>query len=273
MSTAIQFLRSLTKSLRPDPETLESGMPMVNTNESEPGLFFRLRDGSLSKFGPAHVGNTAPNSSPTGFPGNSIGEFWLDTSDTTYPQLKMWTADGWLSVLAEPTSAFVKGEKGQKGEDGVGTKGATGAKGVKGSKGQRGVQGDKGQKGTPGTATAKGQKGEKGEQGITSSWTDCTLSSGVLGTLRVREVAGTVQLDVRINKGGANIGTGQIGTVPADFRPTQGGSTNYMVIFLAGHKSGQDGDFSRIGVKATGEIVVLDNGSTEDIGGTGMWWG
>ena len=61
MATSIQLLRSNIAQLRPDPATLAEGMPMVNLHEGEPGMFFRLRDGSLVKIGPAFIGPQAPN--------------------------------------------------------------------------------------------------------------------------------------------------------------------------------------------------------------------
>ena len=69
MTTAIQFLRSGEAQLRPDPATLADGMPMINTFEGDPGLYFRLRDNSLCKIGPIHVGAEAPNDGALGFPG------------------------------------------------------------------------------------------------------------------------------------------------------------------------------------------------------------
>ena len=95
MKTAIQFLRSDTPNLRPNPITLADGMPMLNTNEAEPGLFFKARDGSLIKVGPCNVSDQAPNSSAQGFEGNSVGEMWLDTSGFDAPRLRVWTGTEW----------------------------------------------------------------------------------------------------------------------------------------------------------------------------------
>lgn len=95
MATAIQFLRSSTPGLRPDPDSLMDGMPMVNTAVSESGLFFKLSDNSIGKFGPTHVGPDAPNSSPALTLGNSVGEQWLDTSLST-AILKTWDGDKWV---------------------------------------------------------------------------------------------------------------------------------------------------------------------------------
>lgn len=126
MATAIQFLRSAIPSLRPNPVTIEDGMPMLNTNEVEPGLFFRLRNDTLCKVGPIHVGNTAPNAAPQGFEGNAIGEGWLDTSGLG-SVFKVWDGSSWQAgtvdnnfptgvettkVVLENQSAFPAGELG-----------------------------------------------------------------------------------------------------------------------------------------------------------------
>ena len=128
MATSIQLLRSNIAQLRPDPATLAEGMPMVNLNETEPGLFFRLRDGSLAKIGPVSVGVLAPNSSAQGFAGNSIGEQWVDTSGTS-PTLKIWDGTAWV----ETGGGSGTGQKGDKGD--AGTNGTLGSKGDKGQKG------------------------------------------------------------------------------------------------------------------------------------------
>lgn len=101
MATAIQFLRSREPSVRPNPSELSDGMPMVNIHESEPGLYFRLTDNKLTKIGPPAIGPSAPNSTEPGFPGNSKGEMWLDTSEVS-PQLKLYDGADWMSVTTSP---------------------------------------------------------------------------------------------------------------------------------------------------------------------------
>lgn len=117
MATSIQFLRSDEFAIRPDPNTLEEGMPMLNFHEVEPGLYFKLADGTLCKVGPTAVQQTAPNSAPQGFEGNAIGEMWVDTSAST-PVLKIWNGAAWLAftsvstslpVLADNTAALAAG--------------------------------------------------------------------------------------------------------------------------------------------------------------------
>ena len=98
MATAIQLLRSAVPYLRPDPGVLADGMPMVNLAEQEPGLYFRLASGGLTKIGPAHVGSVAPNINPQGFAGNTKGELWVDTSNAAVPVMKAWDGAAWVEV-------------------------------------------------------------------------------------------------------------------------------------------------------------------------------
>jgi hypothetical protein len=111
MATAIQFLRSAIPSLRPNPVTIEDGMPMLNTNEVGPGLFFRLRNDTLCKIGPIHVGSTAPNSAPQGHEGNTVGEAWLDTSGVG-SVFKVWDGSSWQA--GESTNSFPTGLEAQR---------------------------------------------------------------------------------------------------------------------------------------------------------------
>ena len=98
MATAIQFLRSSTPRLRPNPADLASGMPMVNIAPEEPGLYFKTSDSKLFKVGPTFIGTVPPNDGATGFAGNTIGEQWLDVTDTAAPILKIWDGIAWLEV-------------------------------------------------------------------------------------------------------------------------------------------------------------------------------
>jgi len=104
MSTSIQFLRSSTPQLRPDPGVLADGLPMLNNNEQEPGLFFRLRDGSLGKIGPIALGTDPPNSGAQGYPGNCVGEAWVDTTLSGSPLLKVWDGGSWVVPFQSPTA-------------------------------------------------------------------------------------------------------------------------------------------------------------------------
>ena len=105
-ATPIQLLRSLVLKKRPDPTLLLAGQPGVNTNATEPGLFFADDSGNtLFKVGPCSVGATAPNagaSGPVGSLGNTKGELWMDTTstfDSPGPKLKVWSGTQWLPCM------------------------------------------------------------------------------------------------------------------------------------------------------------------------------
>ena len=97
MPTAIQFLRSETQNLRPNPVDLSDGMPMVSTHETDPGLYFKLRNNDLCKIGPCSISPDAPNSNPVLQTGNTVGEFWLDTSASP-SILKVWDGTQWVQT-------------------------------------------------------------------------------------------------------------------------------------------------------------------------------
>lgn len=97
MATAIQFLRSKELQVRPNPLELSEGMPMVNFNAGEPGLYVRLTDNKLAKIGPPSIGASAPNSSAAGSTGNAKGEMWLDTSSLANI-LRIYDGTGWQAV-------------------------------------------------------------------------------------------------------------------------------------------------------------------------------
>jgi hypothetical protein len=98
VATTIQLLRSDIAQVRPEPNVLANGTPMVNLHESEPGLFFAARDGSLFKVGPASVGAFAPNFFPQGQVGNCLGELWVDTSGTD-PALKFFDGSDFVPAF------------------------------------------------------------------------------------------------------------------------------------------------------------------------------
>jgi hypothetical protein len=79
---------------------MSDGQIAINTNATSPGLFFKDAGGAIIKVGPVHVGTTAPNSSPAGSTGNSLGEQWLDTSGGGYV-LKIWDGSAWRSEVGE----------------------------------------------------------------------------------------------------------------------------------------------------------------------------
>ena len=144
---------------------------MLNEHESEPGLFFALRDGSLMKVGPVHIGANPPNSGATGYLGNTIGEIWLDTAGAK-SEVKVWNGSEWLLAGTGPTGdkgdVGPKGNKGNQGVQGIkGNKGEVGDKGVKGNLGNKGNEGGIGPKGEKGDDNGpKGDRGFKGDQGL-----------------------------------------------------------------------------------------------------------
>ncbi len=76
---------------------------MVTLHESDPGLFFKLQDDSLCKIGPCAISASAPNTAPIGQTGNTIGEFWLDTS-AAVEQLKVWDGTSWVTTNSPASS-------------------------------------------------------------------------------------------------------------------------------------------------------------------------
>ena len=82
MASTHKHIRSGTANKRPT-TAIADGQIALATNIASPGLFFKDSAGAtIVKIGPVHVGATAPNASPAGSAGNSIGEVWLDTSLT-----------------------------------------------------------------------------------------------------------------------------------------------------------------------------------------------
>ena len=93
---ALQNLRSNTANKRPTASGMVDGQVAINTNATNPGLFFKDAGDGIRKVGPVFIGSSAPNSSPAagGSTGHSIGEQWLDTSGSRYV-LKTWDGTAW----------------------------------------------------------------------------------------------------------------------------------------------------------------------------------
>lgn len=96
---AINFLlkRSNTASKRPTAAQLDIGELSLNYEQNTAGVFFEDSNGDVRKVGPVEVSASAPNSSPAGSSGNSLGELWYDTSSSN---LKVWTGASFVSVAA-----------------------------------------------------------------------------------------------------------------------------------------------------------------------------
>ena len=95
MAQRLQQKRSSIAGRRPDSSYLEPGELAVNTNASDPGLFFEGNDGSIVKAGPTAVSPTQPASTV----GYGQGENWYDSGNK---ELKIWDANDseWQQVLA-----------------------------------------------------------------------------------------------------------------------------------------------------------------------------
>ena len=91
--------RSGNSSDRPNVATVQVGEAAMSFGAADPGLYFKDSAGSIRKFGSNHYGTTAPNSSPVGSTGNSVGETWVDSSTSDY-YLRVWTGAAWQKVGA-----------------------------------------------------------------------------------------------------------------------------------------------------------------------------
>ena len=97
MASTHKHIRSGTANKRPTTAIAE-GQIALATNITSPGLFFKDSTGAtIVKIGPVHVGATAPNASPAGSAGNSIGEVWLDTSLTPVG-VKIWNGSAFVNA-------------------------------------------------------------------------------------------------------------------------------------------------------------------------------
>jgi len=90
--------RTGNASDRPNTSTVQAGEVALSFGASDPGLYFRDSASSIRKVGPPHYGSTAPNSSPVGSAGNSVGELWVENSSPYYMQV--WNGSAWQKVGA-----------------------------------------------------------------------------------------------------------------------------------------------------------------------------
>ena len=91
--------RSGNSADRPSGTTVQVGEPALSFGGSEPGFYFKDSAGAVRKVGPNHLGTTAPNSSPVGLAGNSVGETWTDSS-TVFNYFKVWDGSSWIKIGA-----------------------------------------------------------------------------------------------------------------------------------------------------------------------------
>ena len=83
---------------RPSGVTIQAGEMALSFGGADPGLYFEDSAGDIRKVGSNFYGSTAPNSTPVGLPGNSIGETWTTSSSPYY--LQVWTGSTWQKVGA-----------------------------------------------------------------------------------------------------------------------------------------------------------------------------
>lgn len=91
--------RSGLSSDRPSGVVVQGGELAISRGAVDPGLYFEDTAGAIRKIGPPHYGTTAPNSTPVGIPGNSVGELWTDSGDPN-SYLNVWTGSAWIKVGA-----------------------------------------------------------------------------------------------------------------------------------------------------------------------------
>ena len=100
-STPVVLLlkRSGQSSDRPNTSVVQNGELAISVGAADPGLYFEDSAGTIRKLGPSSYGTTAPNSTPVGSTGNSVGELWTDSSTASY-FLKVWTGAAWQKIGA-----------------------------------------------------------------------------------------------------------------------------------------------------------------------------
>lgn len=120
MAVNFKLLRTNAGSKRPTAAQLELGELALNYDQGTAGLFFEDTAGAVRKIGPIEVSGTAPNASPAGSSGNSLGEMWLDTS-VTPKILKAWDGSAWQNVstvVAGTDTGVVYNDNGVLASDG-----------------------------------------------------------------------------------------------------------------------------------------------------------
>jgi hypothetical protein len=105
-STPVVLLlkRSGQASDRPNTSVIQNGELAIAVGAADPGLYFEDSAGVVRKIGPSAYGTTAPNSTPVGLAGNSVGETWADSSTSNY-FFKVWTGSSWQTIGAAYATA------------------------------------------------------------------------------------------------------------------------------------------------------------------------
>ena len=91
--------RSGNSADRPSGVAIQTGEAALSFGGADPGFYFKDTAGSVRKIGPNHFATTAPNSTPVGLAGNSVGETWVDSSTSEY-LFKVWTGSTWQAIGA-----------------------------------------------------------------------------------------------------------------------------------------------------------------------------
>ena len=91
--------RSGNASDRPLDTTVQAGEQAINFAAAENGLYFKDSAGDIRKVTGTHYSANAPNSTPAGETGNSVGETWVDSSTTAY-YLSVWNGSSWQKIGA-----------------------------------------------------------------------------------------------------------------------------------------------------------------------------
>lgn len=91
--------RSGNAADRPSGIAIQAGEAALSFGSADTGLYFKDTAGAIRKVGPPAYSNSAPNATPVGQAGNSVGELWVDSSTTAY-YLRVWSGSGWQKVGA-----------------------------------------------------------------------------------------------------------------------------------------------------------------------------
>tara|TARA_A100001234_G_scaffold199374_1_gene190689 strand:- start:245 stop:757 length:513 start_codon:yes stop_codon:yes gene_type:complete len=90
--------RSGNTSDRPLDTTIQAGELAINFAAAENGLYFKDSVGSIRKVTGVHYGSSAPNSTPAGATGNSVGEIWVDSGTNNF--LRVWDGTTFIKIGA-----------------------------------------------------------------------------------------------------------------------------------------------------------------------------
>ena len=103
MAQRIQLKRSSIPGKRPDGSYLQAGELALNTNATDPGVFFEVNTGAIAKVGPTAVSVDAPATEV----GYGPGETWLDTGNNTF-NVYSTAASKWLAAQSPTFSGSPK---------------------------------------------------------------------------------------------------------------------------------------------------------------------